>query len=77
MFEDELIIPSIFYLEFLKISCRTDVVDQDQTTKTVPPDVGFSLSDNFGEYISVKNLTLKWQYLEALFDLFFSRLTLF
>ena len=34
--------PIIFLSGILKISCRTDIVDQDQTTRTV-------LSVNFGD----------------------------
>ena len=35
-----------FYLEFLKISCRRDIVGQGQTTQTVQSDVGSTLSVN-------------------------------
>ena len=45
-----------FYLEFLKISCRTDIVDKDQTTQTIQSDAGSTLC------VFVKNVTFKWQY---------------
>ena len=45
MYEVELF-HRFFYLEFLKICCWTDIVDQDQTTQTVQCDVGSTLSVN-------------------------------
>ena len=36
----------IFLSEILKISCRTDIVDQGQTTQTVQSDVESTLSVN-------------------------------
>ena len=45
MYEVELF-HHFFYLEFLKNYCRTDIVDQGQTTQTVQSDVGSTLSVN-------------------------------
>ena len=65
----------IFYLEFLKISCRTDIVDQDQTAQTVQSDVGSTLSVNLGDVFLSKmqllNGNIQVLTLKALFDLFF------
>ena len=45
---------------------QTDSVDQDQTAQTVKSDVGFTLSVNLWDIYFVKNITLKWHYIQVL-----------
>ena len=48
MYEVELF-HQFFLSEIFKSSCRTDIVDQDQTIKIVHSDVGSTLSVNLGD----------------------------
>ena len=83
MYEVELFHHFFFFLSgIFKSSCRTDIVDQDQTIKTYSLMLDSHHPLTLG-YIFFKNVTFKWQNSGFNFEsfiwpfFFFSRLTLY